>query len=91
MAPRRRLRDRILDDASDTGIDFDRLCRLLRALGFNERTRGSHHIFTRTGVQERVNLQHDGRHAKPYQVAQVREILIKYRLLESNDDESPEI
>jgi hypothetical protein len=42
--------------------------------------RGSHHVFRRAGIDERVNLQRDGRHAKPYQVKQVRAVVVKYRL-----------
>lgn len=40
---------RLLRGTSDTNIPFEGRCRLLRNLGFEERTRGSHHIFTRTG------------------------------------------
>ena len=45
------------------------------------RTSGSHHIFTQTGVMERINLQREGAKAKPYQVRQVRKILANYKLL----------
>jgi len=37
-------------------------------------------VFRRAGVEERINLQSDGRNAKPYQVRQVRAVLLKYRL-----------
>jgi len=54
---------------------------LLRGLGFQERIRGSHHIFTKEGVEEILNLQpKDGGKAKGYQVKQVRQVIIKYRL-----------
>jgi len=49
-------------------------------LGFEERTRGSHHIFRKSGIEERINLQRDGRKAKPYQVRQVRGVIVKHRL-----------
>jgi hypothetical protein len=54
---------------------------MLRRLGFEERINGSHHIYSRDGVAEIVNLQpgDDGK-AKPYQVKQVKEILDKYKL-----------
>jgi hypothetical protein len=45
------------------------------------RTQGSHHIFTRSGVRERLNLQREGAHTKPYQVRQVRKTLVAYKLL----------
>lgn len=50
----------ILRGASDANIDFDDLCQLLRRLGFEERTRGSHHMFRQQGIAEKINLQRDG-------------------------------
>ena len=50
------------------------------ALNFEERIRGSHHIFTREGIEEILNLQPRGAKAKAYQVKQVRRIVLKYRL-----------
>ena len=44
------------------------------------RTKGSHHIFTRDGIPEILNLQPKGSEAKPYQVKQVRNVILKYRL-----------
>lgn len=61
-------------------MPFDDLRALLQALGFSQRVRGSHHVFVRAGVDEILNLQRDGRQAKPYQVRQVRSLLIKYHL-----------
>ena len=52
----------------------------MRYLGFEERVRGSHHLFDRKGVVEIVNLQSRGGHAKPYQVRQVRRLILKYKL-----------
>jgi len=49
-------------------------------MGFERRTRGSHTIFRRAGIEDKVNLQKDGNKAKPYQVRQVRDIILKYRL-----------
>jgi hypothetical protein len=56
------------------------MCGLLRCLGFEERTRGSHHVFRRAGVEELINLQRDGDKAKVYQVRQVRAVLVRYGL-----------
>ena len=75
-----RLRRRILDGRSDANIRFDELRRFLLRLGFVERNKGSHHIFRKQGVRELVNLQRDGSHAKPYQVRQVRRIVVMYSL-----------
>ena len=41
---------------------------------------GSHHLFTRSGVFEQINLQTDGSMAKPYQIRQVRKILLHYSI-----------
>ena len=77
--------DRVLRGTSDAGIRFDELCQLLRRLGFAERIRGDHHIFTREGVEEILNLQPRGSLAKPYQVKQVRNVIVRYRLAEEHD------
>jgi len=53
---------------------------LLKKAGFEERIRGSHHIFRKEGVLEKINLQRDGSKAKIYQVRQVRNIILKYNL-----------
>jgi hypothetical protein len=49
-------------------------------MGFEERVKGSHHLFRRAGVEEMINLQRDGGNAKPYQVKQVRSVIIRHRL-----------
>ena len=71
---------RVLQGRSDAAIPFDDLFGLLERLGFEQRTRGSHHVFRMAGVEELVNIQSDGQHAKPYQVRQVRGVVLKYRL-----------
>jgi len=85
MARRDKTLDRILRGTSDANIPFSELCHLLRRLGFDERIRGSHHIFTKEGVEEILNLQPKGAKAKPYQVKQVRQVVLRYRL-GGNDD-----
>jgi hypothetical protein len=45
-----------------------------------KRIRGGHHIFTKEDVEEILNLQPKGRDANPYQVKQVRTVIVKYRL-----------
>ena len=82
MSRRTRLRQRILEGRSDANIRFDELRALLLRLGFVERVRGSHHIFRKEGVTERLNLQRGGSNAKPYQVRQVRQAILKYQLEE---------
>jgi predicted RNA binding protein YcfA (HicA-like mRNA interferase family) len=72
--------ERLLRGTSDAGISFDELCRCLRHLGFVERVRGIHHIFTRSDIEEIINLQPKGGKAKVYQVKQVRNVILRYRL-----------
>jgi hypothetical protein len=49
-------------------------------MSFDKRVNGSHHLFRKAGVEERINLQRDGNNAKPYQVKQVRAVILRYRL-----------
>ena len=55
-------------------------------LGFDEHIRGSHHIFTRDGVEEILNLQPVGSKAKVYQVKQTRGVILKYGLGGGRDE-----
>ncbi|MEA3254314.1 MAG: type II toxin-antitoxin system HicA family toxin [Candidatus Altiarchaeota archaeon] len=80
-----KLLSRILRGTSDANIPFIGACRLLRKLGFEERIRGDHHIFTKDGVEEILNLQPKASKAKPYQVKQIRKVILKYRLGGRND------
>ncbi len=77
MARSERILKEVLGGGPDANVRFDDLCNLLSSLGFEQRTRGSPHLFSRSGVVERVNLQRDGSHATPYPVPQVRRILLK--------------
>jgi predicted RNA binding protein YcfA (HicA-like mRNA interferase family) len=77
--------DRVLSGESDHGIGFEDICGLLLHLGFEVRIRGSHHLFRKQGIEERINLQRDGNKAKPYQVKQVRNIILKHHLQEEFD------
>jgi len=70
----------ILRGTSDANVSFNELRHLLTELGFEERIRGSHHMFRRAGIVEKVNLQRDGSNAKVYQVRQVRAVILKYKL-----------
>jgi len=71
---------KLLRGTSDTNISFSEICELLKSLGFGERVRGSHHIFSKEGVEEIVNLQPKGAKAKSYQVKQIRNIILRYKL-----------
>jgi hypothetical protein len=80
MSQRDKLLKKILLGMSDENIPFDGICQLLRFLGFAERIRGSHHIFTKEKIEEILNLQPKGSNAKPYQVRQVRNLILKHKL-----------
>ena len=73
--------DKVLTGLSDNNIRFSGLRKLILSLGFDERIKGDHHIFTKAGVVEIINLQplKDGR-AKAYQVKQVRSIILMHKL-----------
>lgn len=77
----------MLRGTSDANIAFSDLCFLLRHLNFDERIKGSHHIFARTGIPEILNLQPKGGKAKAYQVKQVRDVILRYRLADEDDNE----
>jgi HicA toxin of bacterial toxin-antitoxin, len=78
---------KILRGTSDNNIPFEQLCQLLINMEFEKRIRGSHHIFAKEGVEEILNIQPKGNKAKAYQVKQIREVILKYRLGGQDDDE----
>ena len=80
MSKHEKLLLQVLRGTADANIPFVGLRALLRWLGFDERIRGDHHIFTLDGVVEILNLQPKGAKAKPYQVKQTRQIILKYKL-----------
>ncbi len=77
---------KVLSGSSDRNINFNDLCNLLESLGFDNRIKGSHHIYYKEGVEEIINMQSLNNKAKAYQVKQVRELLIKYKLITSKDE-----
>lgn len=85
MSKYEKLLDQVLRGTSDANIPFDGLCNLLQHFGFEMRIRGSHHIFTNDNIVEILNLQPKGSKAKPYQVKQVRSIILKYRIGEESN------
>ena len=83
----RQILEKLLTGLSDRNIRFNELSNLILSLGFDERIKGDHHILTKAGVAEIINLQplRDGR-AKTYQVKQVRGIILRYRLHKEGED-----
>jgi predicted RNA binding protein YcfA (HicA-like mRNA interferase family) len=81
MSAWKKTQEKLLLGASDANMDFDAVCTMLRHLGFSERQgHGSHRIFYKEGVEEIINLQPRGGEGKPYQMKQIRQILLKYNL-----------
>ena len=70
----------ILSGMQDKNISFSDLYNILVVLGFSVRIKGDHHIFTRQDVAEIINIQPNGNKAKPYQVKQIRNLILKYKL-----------
>jgi predicted RNA binding protein YcfA (HicA-like mRNA interferase family) len=77
---------KILSGISNKNIAFSDLINLLTKFGFELRINGSHHIFTKKNVEEIINLQPKNGQAKPYQVKQVRELIVKYGLNTESDE-----
>lgn len=78
--------EKILRGTSDKNISFNDLCQILHHCGFEERIKGSHHIFFKEGIDEILNLQPKESKAKPYQVKQVRDVIVKYGLVGDEDE-----
>ncbi len=79
MASVLKLWQQLLD--SPMNVRFADLCRVVEAFGFEyRRTTGSHHIYSRPGVPELVNIQDVRGQAKPYQVRQFVRLVGEYNL-----------
>ena len=70
----------ILSGTRDKNLLFSDLRTVLERLGFQCRIKGDHFIYTKDCIEEIVNIQPMGNMAKPYQVKQVRGIILKYQL-----------
>ena len=84
MGKHEKLINRILSGRQDASVSFSEVVSLLQAFDFTLRMKGSHHVFYREGIEEILNLQPDGSKVKPYQVKQIRNLMVKYRLEEKN-------
>lgn len=87
MGKYQKLLIKILSGISDANVDFEQLRRLLILFGFSDRIKGSHHIFSKENIEEIINLQEIQEKAIPYQVKQVRNLILRYQLkLEENEN-----
>ena len=80
MATLEKLMQATLSGTQDRNIRFSDLQKVLTTLGFQCRIRGDYFIYWKNGIDEIINLQPDGSKAKPYQVRQVRNLILKYHL-----------
>ena len=71
---------RILCSTQDSNVAYSDLQKVLTILGFVVRIKGDHFIYTRDDIDEIINIQPKGNKAKPYQVKQVRNLILKYQL-----------
>ena len=76
---------KVLGGKSDANLAFTEVVGLLKDLGFDLRIKGSHHILTKDGIEEILNLQPKNGKAKPYQVKQVRKVIVRYKLGDYDD------
>lgn len=70
----------ILSGTRDKNFLFSDLRLVLERLDFQCRIKGDHFIYTKDGIEEIINIQPAGNRAKPYQVKQVRSVILKYQL-----------
>jgi hypothetical protein len=83
MSKFEKLQLKLLSGSADNNFSFDDLRNILLHFNFIERTTGgSHRIFYKEGIEEILNIQPKGSKAKPYQVKQVRQIILKYKLID---------
>ena len=79
MSSKEKILQKILSGSRN--VRFGDMLTLVNAFGFRlSRTKGSHHIFTRIGVYELVNLQNVHGQAKPYQIKQFLNLVERYNL-----------
>ena len=84
MSSRQGLLQQILARRTGANIRFADLRRMLLRLGFDERISGSHHIFSKSGIFEKINIQPNRGQVKAYQLQQIRKVVEKYGLNEEH-------
>lgn len=80
MATIEKLMQSIMSGTQDRNIKFTDLQKILDVLGFQCRIKGDHFIYWKDGIEEIINIQPDGNKAKPYQMKQIRGIILKYQM-----------
>lgn len=80
MATLEKLMNSIMCGTQDKNIKFKDLQKILDILGFECRIKGDHFIYSYENFPENINIQPNGNMAKPYQVKQIRNFILKYQL-----------
>jgi predicted RNA binding protein YcfA (HicA-like mRNA interferase family) len=80
MGKYEKLLSKILKGTTDANLDFSQVCQLLIKMGFSQRVKGDHFIFSKDGIEEIINIQPLNSKAKAYQIKQIRNLIIKYKL-----------
>jgi hypothetical protein len=81
MASKSKTLEAVLSGRSDANVRFSAIRSLVISMGFSERIKGDHFIYSRGDIAEIINIQPaSGGKAKPYQVKQIRGIITKYGL-----------
>ena len=80
MATIEKLMQSIMAGTNDRNIKFKDLQKILEVLGFQCRIKGDHFIYWKEGIDEIINIQPNGNMAKPYQVKQIRNLILKYQM-----------
>lgn len=80
MAAAEKLYQSIMSGTQDKNIKFRELQKLLEIMGFEYRVKGDHFIYFIKDLPDNINIQPKGNMAKPYQVKQIRNYLLKYHL-----------
>lgn len=70
----------VIGGMQDNNIKFKDLQNLLDSLGFEHRIKGDHFIYFYKNIPDNINIQPAGSKAKPYQVRQIRNYLLKYHI-----------
>ncbi|MBF0539358.1 MAG: type II toxin-antitoxin system HicA family toxin [Nitrospirae bacterium] len=86
MAKFKKLISQILSGTSDANISFNKIREIMEYLGFKERIKGSHHIYSRNDIEEILNIQPKYNKDKSYQVKQIRNIILRYKIGDTPDE-----
>lgn len=70
----------VMSGTKDNNIRFSDLRYVLESHNFSYRIKGDHYIYYRPDIPDIINIQPDGKMAKPYQVRQIRKLFILYNM-----------